>query len=67
MSNDPVEDVSADNDWSLVRVCNLKTGGWGGTLYPVQGFIGGRAATACPTSMARTAAESRRRPPWSAK
>ena len=39
--NDPVEDVSADNDWSQVRVCNIKTGGWGGKIYPVQGFIGG--------------------------
>jgi surface antigen len=38
--NDPVEDVSSDNDWSVVRVFNLKTGGWGGRLYPVQGFIG---------------------------
>jgi surface antigen len=39
--NDPVEDVSEANDWSLVRVFNLKTGGWGAKLYPVQGFIGG--------------------------
>jgi surface antigen len=39
--NDPVEDVSADNDWSKVRVYNIKTGGWGGNVYPVQGFIGG--------------------------
>jgi surface antigen len=38
--NNPVEDVSSDNDWSLVRVYNLKTGGWGAKLYPVQGFIG---------------------------
>ena len=38
--NDPVEDVSSDNDWSVVRVYNLKTGGWGVRLYPVQGFIG---------------------------
>jgi surface antigen len=38
--NNPVEDVSSDNDWSMVRVFNLKTGGWGGKLYPVQGFIG---------------------------
>jgi surface antigen len=38
--NNPVEDVSRDNDWSLVRVFNLKTGGWGSRLYPVQGFIG---------------------------
>jgi len=37
--NNPVEDVSSDNDWSVVRVYNLKTGGWGGRLYPVQGFI----------------------------
>jgi surface antigen len=39
--NDPVEDVSNENDWSLVRVFNLKTGAWGGHVYPVQGFIGG--------------------------
>jgi surface antigen len=39
--NDPVEDVSSENDWSAVRVYNLKTGGWGGKVYPVQGFIGG--------------------------
>ena len=39
--NDPVEDVSSGNDWSVVRVYNLKTGGWGVKLFPVQGFIGG--------------------------
>ena len=38
--NDPVRDESDGNDWSVVRVFNLKTGGWGGRLYPVQGFIG---------------------------
>ncbi|HWU55642.1 MAG TPA: CHAP domain-containing protein [Rhizomicrobium sp.] len=38
--NDPVQDVSGDNDWSLVRVFNLKAGAWGSRLYPVQGFIG---------------------------
>jgi surface antigen len=40
--NDPVEDVSEANDWSLVRVFNLKTSAWGIKLYPVQGFIGGK-------------------------
>jgi hypothetical protein len=40
--NDPVEDVSDANDWSLVRVFNLQTGAWGAKLYPVQGFIGGQ-------------------------
>jgi hypothetical protein len=40
--NDPVEDVSASNDWSLVRVFNLKTTAWGAKVYPVQGFIGGK-------------------------
>src|SRR5690242_533676 len=40
--NDPVEDVSEANDWSLVRVFNLKTDAWGGKVYPVQGFIGGK-------------------------
>lgn len=58
--NDPVEDVSSENDWSLVRVFNLKTGAWGGRVYPVQGFIGGydqgnllaeRGATMGPTSL----------------
>ncbi len=44
--NNPVEDVSSDNDWSVVRVYNLKTGGWGAKLYPVQGFIGGHGAAA---------------------
>jgi hypothetical protein len=24
----------------VVRVFTLRTGGWGGRLYPVQGFIG---------------------------
>jgi len=38
--NDPVQDVSTDNDWSVVRVFNLKAGAWGSRLYPVQGFIG---------------------------
>lgn len=37
--NDPVVDVSSDNDWSAVKVWNIKTGGWGGKTYPVQGFI----------------------------
>ena len=40
--NDPVMDVSAENNWSAVRVYNIKSGGWGKKVYPVQGFIGGR-------------------------
>ena len=46
--NDPVEDVSANNDWSRVRVYNIKTGGWGGNIYPVQGFIGGSGSDSFP-------------------
>lgn len=38
--NDPVQDVSPANDWSLVRVFNLKTDAWGTRTYEVQGFIG---------------------------
>jgi surface antigen len=38
--NDPVVDVSSNNDWSAIKVWNIKTGGWGGKIYPVQGFIG---------------------------
>lgn len=37
---DPVADVSAGNDWTLVRVWNVETGAWGGRVYPVEGFIG---------------------------
>jgi surface antigen len=44
--NDPVRDVSRDNDWSVVRVFNLRTGAWGGRLYPVQGFIGSASGDA---------------------
>ncbi len=36
----PVADVSSANDWSVVRVWNMRTGAWGGRAYPVQGFIG---------------------------
>jgi len=38
--NDPVEDVSADNDWSQVKVWNIRTGSWGTKTYSVRGFIG---------------------------
>lgn len=41
--NNPVMDVSADNDWSQVRVFNIKTGGWGSKVYPVRGFIGSKS------------------------
>ena len=37
--DDPVEDVSPGNDWSQVRVFNVRTQAWGGKTYPVQGFI----------------------------
>jgi surface antigen len=47
--NDPVEDVSTGNDWSQVRVYNLKTGGWGSRIYPVQGFIGGSGGDSLPS------------------
>lgn len=38
--DDPVMDVSPDNDWSEVRVFNLATHAWGGHTYHVRGFIG---------------------------
>ena len=38
--NDPVMDVSDDNDWSQVKVWNIATGSWGTRTYRVQGFIG---------------------------
>jgi surface antigen len=38
--DDPVVDVSPDNDWSQVRVFNERTSAWGVRTYLVQGFIG---------------------------
>jgi surface antigen len=38
--DDPVKDVSPDNDWSQVRVFNIRAGAWGGRTYDVKGFIG---------------------------
>ena len=37
--NDPVVDVSENNDWSLVKVWNARTAAWGVRNYNVQGFI----------------------------
>ena len=42
--NDPVIDVSVDNDWSKVKVWNIRSGTWGTKTYALSGFIGpGRA------------------------
>ena len=38
--DDPVADVSPNNDWSEVLVWNVQTHAWGGHTYNVQGFIG---------------------------
>lgn len=38
--NDPVVDVSPDNDWSQVKVWNIRSGTWGTKTYAVRGFIG---------------------------
>jgi surface antigen len=59
--NDPVQDVSTDNDWSVVRVFNLKAGAWGQRLYPVQGFIGAwsREPQAPPALTAKMGAPGR--------
>jgi hypothetical protein len=34
-----LHDVSADNDWSAVKVWYRDSGGLGGSVYPVHGFI----------------------------
>jgi hypothetical protein len=49
--DDPVADVSPDNDWTQVRVWNVKTGGWGARTYAVQGFIGPGAPDATPAPL----------------
>lgn len=46
--NDPVLDVSPDNDWSEVKVWNIRSGSWGTRVYAVQGFIGPAPAQASP-------------------
>jgi hypothetical protein len=56
--NDPVRDVSPDNDWSMVRVFNIRRGAWGVNNYPVQGFIG-PGADDNPVLMARRPAPVR--------
>jgi len=38
--DDPVKDVSLNNDWSEIKVFNLQTHAWGGHVYRVRGFIG---------------------------
>lgn len=38
--DDPALDVSANNDWSEVRVWNARTHAWGLKTYLVEGFIG---------------------------
>jgi hypothetical protein len=37
--DDPVADVSPNNDWSQVLVWNVETHAWGVHTYDVQGFI----------------------------
>jgi hypothetical protein len=39
-TDDPVMDVSEDNDWSEVRVWNIRSQSWGTRTYLVRGFIG---------------------------
>jgi surface antigen len=49
-SNQPVLDVSPDNDWTAVRVWWPPVDGWGTTIYPTDGFILGPPA-AMPRSI----------------
>ena len=53
--NDPVVDVSAANDWSVVKVWNIKTGGWGIRIYPVRGFISPEAGERVARAISQTA------------
>ncbi len=43
--SNPVIDVSPDNDWSEVRVWNIRTGTLGARTYLARGFIGPGRAT----------------------
>lgn len=42
--NMPVLDVSAGNDWSRVRVWDVRTGQFGSHIYRISGFISAMAA-----------------------
>jgi surface antigen len=46
--NDPVVDVSPDNDWSQVKVWNIRSGTWGTKSYALKGFIGPGSADGNP-------------------
>jgi surface antigen len=48
--DDPVQDVSADNDWSQVRIWNIRMAAWGSRTYTVQGFIGPGPNNGAPKS-----------------
>ena len=62
--NDPVLDVSADNDWSQVKVWNIRSGSWGTKVYAVQGFIGpGPAGWRAAGRLQRRARRRSDRPP----
>lgn len=50
--DDPVADISPDNDWSQVLVWNVQTHAWGVHVYDVQGFIG--PAGKAPGAVAQT-------------
>jgi len=57
--NDPVVDVSAANDWTMVKVWNIKTGSWGTKVFPVQGFIWPGSASALDNSQPNAASPDR--------
>jgi hypothetical protein len=40
LTDDPVQDVSDNNDWSAVKIWNPRTKAWGVKVYHVEGFIG---------------------------
>jgi surface antigen len=52
-SNQPVLDVSPDNDWTAVRVWWPPVHSWGTTVYPTDGFILAAPAIA-PAPMAQS-------------
>lgn len=48
--DDPVQDVSAGNDWSQVRIWNIRASSWGSRTYVVKGFIGPGPENGAPKS-----------------
>ena len=61
-SDQPVLDVSLENDWTAVRVWWPPVRGWGSTVYPTDGFILPSPVGAVPAGPAAPMAQAAETP-----